>query len=329
MYKKVLLLSSLFIQIGSAFANGGTIAPMPPASGFYVGAAIGGDSAHDRNNLSLNENVIFKRVPLGPPPEVAFFTNFNKSDTDRMNKNSQGWDGGLFIGYKFPVMTRLFVALEGFGDLSSNKSTWSTPFSGFFPLNDSLASRGALSPGTTQMSNPLPFPFSFNNNIHVSTRFQGDAGIRVRAGTQLNYTNAIYVFSGFSEGFFKINQQNLISGLIPSYSLNTCLFNEINLFNFSTNFQKSISRPGVQVGAGWETAALNNMGFRFQYAATFYKTFSLNDVSNTPSNIPFVLINTCGPITGNNFSFNNGNFLTKISEGTTIQQLTVGMFYNI
>jgi hypothetical protein len=310
MFKKSFLTFGLLAGlIGQALANGGTFVQQQP-TGIYFGGAIGGDWARYKNNLVLNENATNKLIVNAYYPPITIFENFNQTTPFNFRKSPAGVDGGAFIGYKTFLHPNIYLALEGFGDISSNKKSWVVPFVGA-----SFAEFTA---------------FAFNNNVHVSTHFKGEAGVRLRAGAPINALNYLYFLTGFSEGFFRFHQSNLLLGQIPPINLGLkCGFSfPVELFNFNSNFDKNISKPGLQLGGGWERI-VNNFGIRVQYAATFYKNLTFNNIINLPPNIPFSLRSNLCQRFGEQFSLNNGGFASQLNVKNTLQQLTFGVFYQL
>jgi hypothetical protein len=319
MSKKSFLTFGLLAGLtGQALANGGTVVQQQP-TGFYFGGAIGSDWARYKNNLTLNENATNKIIEENQPnlvfglphkPSPVFFENFNQTTPFNFKKSDSDVNGGAFIGYKTYLQPSFYLALEGFGDLSSNRKSWAVPFA--------AASFAEVT------------AFAFNNYIQVSTRFKGDAGVRLRAGVPINALNSFYFLTGFSEGFFKFRQNNLLMGRIPpifSGEPSCGTYNPVNLFNFTSSLEKNISKPGFQLGGGWERI-FNNFGVRVQYAANFYKNFTTNNLINLPPNIPFTLQSlNCAKAA--RLSFNDGTFSSQLREKPTIQQLTFGVFYQV
>jgi hypothetical protein len=302
MFKRILAVSLLLPMASETLANGGTMEYISePASGFYIGGDIGGDSVSYKPILTLNENAT---ILLSEEKKANYISeNFNQALALHLKNSATGIDGGVFVGYKFSIKPTLYVALEGFGDLSSNKKSWSVPFANTFVSDVNSAT------------------LTLNNMVNLSTHFLGDAGGRVRAGISVNPINSLYVLAGFSEGFFRLQQNSTLNGAFPS---SNCHINTIALFDINTpTSSKRLSESGFQIGGGWERLINHNIGIRIQYAATFYKRFTLNTQTYFPPNSSGFYCENYAT------TFIGGSFSSQLTEKPTVQQFTFGVFHQV
>lgn len=109
MLRKTLVAAAVFAATsGLAFANGGSFTPAAPAApaqanSFYVGVDISRDLGRYESDNDI----------------IATALGFDTGSTDY---SGEGIGGTLFVGYGMTFMDRYYLALEGFGDITSNSS---------------------------------------------------------------------------------------------------------------------------------------------------------------------------------------------------------------
>lgn len=109
MLKRILVGTALFVISSVAFANGGTYLPAEPrhATNLYIGVGI----ARDTGNIQLEDGYLATFAANG---------SFLSSNALKADAGLQGVAGRLVGGYSIMFMNRYYLAVEGFGELTSN-----------------------------------------------------------------------------------------------------------------------------------------------------------------------------------------------------------------
>lgn len=243
MFNKALVATAIAAISGVAFANGGTFAPVPAApchvGSFYLGAGI----SRDRGLFKTDETAVYVD-PVAPNLTYGINKNFDWS--------GDGIDGELFAGYGITFQDHYYVALEGFGDITSNRANFNKS-AALFTINPATVLTSAAS----------------------SAKFQQDwsAGISVIPGVKITDSTMLFARIGWIISKFKLN------GVIDTVDI-------FNLGNgpFPTFYNNNKNLNGVQLGIGLQAMVTTNVAVRTEWDWSRFQNFTANTFGTNVNN---------------------------------------------
>jgi opacity protein-like surface antigen len=266
MFRKALLATAVLAATsGIALANGGTFAPPPPPphhiGNFYVGVSV----SRDRGQWRADEDTVFINPAFSPTTTLlaGTFRDFRGTDFDW---SGEGIDGELFAGYGITFVDHYYLALEGFGDVSSNRGTFDkTLIARDFDLNGNLLASGVLS-------------------TEGKFKQQWSAGVSVLPGIKITDSTLLYARIGWIISQFKLTG-----------TVNGADFGQVGFFpagnTILPGFDRHKDLNGVQLGIGAEAMVTQACGLRLEWDWSRFAKFT-SDTRELSLSVPGSFINS-------------------------------------
>lgn len=244
MFNKFLATFLMCAASGVVYANGATYIPpqnlnspagiSPTETGFYIGASI------DRDRGKFSSNYAYSAVHTANGGSISVPVALSGSS----NLGGTGLGGEIFLGYATTFMQRGYLALEAFGDLTTNRSKVNQAAVAF--TDDGSAG-------------------SFSNSLQLRQKWS--AGVSLIPGMKV--TPDLLLFGRVGWIMSKFNLNGSMGSSIQSGDPSIVYSNP----NLSVPLNQKQRLNGLQLGLGAEYMVTKQVGIRGEWDWSYFQHF--------------------------------------------------------